>query len=63
MKLESERTRSVLRRWVPRLVAELIFIESRTEDERHHAHETILEYFQKAPDDIQEKLTSVNLKE
>ena len=26
--------------------------ESRTEDERHHAHETILEYVQKAPDDI-----------
>ena len=27
--------------------------ESRTEDERHHAHETILEYVQKAPKDIQ----------
>ena len=25
------------------------FFESRTEDERHHAHETILEYVQKAP--------------
>ena len=24
----------------------------RTEDERHHAHETILEYVQKAPDDV-----------
>ena len=27
--------------------------ESRNEDERHHAHETILEYVQKATDDIQ----------
>ena len=30
--------------------------ESRTEDERHHAHETILEYVQKAPEDIQWKI-------
>ena len=29
------------------------FFEARTEDERHHAHETILEYVQKAPEDIQ----------
>ena len=29
--------------------------ESRAEDERHHAHETILEYVQKTPDDIQWK--------
>ena len=36
--------------------------EARTEGERHHCHETILEYVQKAPDDIQWKtLTSVNL--
>ena len=27
--------------------------QSRTEDERHNAHETILEYVQKAPGDIQ----------
>ena len=27
--------------------------ESRIEDERHHVHETILDYVQKAPDDIQ----------
>ena len=27
--------------------------ESRNEDERHHAHETILENVQKVPDDIQ----------
>ena len=26
--------------------------QSRNEEERHHAHETILEYVQKAPDDI-----------
>ena len=29
------------------------FFESRIEDERHHSHETILDYVQIAPDDIQ----------
>ena len=27
--------------------------ESRTEDDRHHAYETILEFVQKAPEDVQ----------
>ena len=29
------------------------FFESRIEGERHHSHVTLLEYVQKAPDDIQ----------
>ena len=33
-------------------VSVAIFFEARVEGERHHCHETILRYIQKAPDDI-----------